>query len=161
MKFNFIDRFLIKFVILLCLVLTFVVMDYFHIINFNYIRTKLKTNINIYKITKSVDFLNNDVCSTSNLNDYILTYENGVYRVEAINQNYITALKSGLVLEKTKNTIKVQTIDNEIFEYKNINDISVRLYEEITCEDIIATFTDYYILSVYKDGRLIEYYKES
>ena len=139
---NFLIRLFISSFILLLMVLVNV--------HFKFNPTFLNDSINLTKLFGNVmSFFNDEIIdiSTASYNNFEYhEYVNNTNVFKSTTSNYVQNTKAGtIVLIKKVNQkylIKIQTFDNYIYEYSNLDEINCYLYEYISRDKIIGTATN-------------------
>ena len=146
--------------------------------NFNNKITNIfNENINFLQLTNKVDslFLNKlfnkgDITVYSKAFYEQVEYKNGVNYVSNSSTSAVESLVDGVVIkiEKANNlySVYIQSIDDTIYEFRNLENIDVFIYSYVNQKDVIgkAIYDDVYYrfeLLINKDNEYLNYYDNS
>lgn len=170
---KFIDKVFIRifFSSIILLLLT-----YFNTFN-NDINVKILENINFLSISKTIDNLfNTNLFNKGELTVYSqafyeeVKYENEVNYISNSSFAGVESLVDGIVIKIEKRNelynIYIQSSDNLIYKYCNLESIDVHIYSYVNQKDVIgkAVFDDEkykFELIILKDNKPLSYYENS
>lgn len=143
----------------------------------NKITNAFDENINFLQLTNKVDslFLNKlfnkgDITVYSKAFYEQVEYKNGVNYVSNSSTSAVESLVDGVVIkiEKANNlySVYIQSIDDVIYEFRNLESIDVFIYSYVNQKDVIgkAIYDDVYYrfeLLINKDNEYLNYYDNS
>lgn len=143
----------------------------------NKITNAFDENINFLQLTNKVDslFLNKlfnkgDITVYSKTFYEQVEYKNGVNYVSNSSTSAVESLVDGVVIkiEKANNlySVYIQSIDDVIYEFRNLESIDVFIYSYVNQKDVIgkAIYDDVYYrfeLLINKDNEYLNYYDNS
>ena len=118
--------------------------------------SKLRSYYDKYFVGKKDEVSNNDVLVSNEL-DYEIVDGRYKYLKEEVN-----GIESGIVVyvgekDNLGNTVIVQGVDGVDVWYSNLGEVKVSLYDYISNGDLLGLSNEYYLISLYKDGKLITY----
>lgn len=130
-----------------------------HVLENNINFSELRIFYDKYFVGKKVvdDEVNNEEVLVSNQFDYEVVDGRYKYYKEDVD-----LIQSGVVVyvgekDNLGNTVIVQGIDGVDIWYSNLGEVNVSLYDYVNKEDVIGLSNEYYLVSLYKDGTLINY----
>ena len=118
--------------------------------------SKLRSYYDKYFVGKKDEVSNSDVLVSNEL-DYEIVDGRYKYLKEEVN-----GIESGIVVyvgekDNLGNTVIVQGVDGVDVWYSNLSEVKVSLYDYISNKDLLGLSNEYYLISLYKDGKLITY----
>lgn len=126
---------------------------------YNFIFSNNIKYINMLDINKI--FINKKESRVSNNDIDSFEKVGNSYRVYSIT-NYSKVLEEGTVIfignkDKLDNTVTILTKNGIYYDYSNIDNISVHLYDHINKNEIIGSINEYYYLTLYDNNGYLEY----
>lgn len=118
--------------------------------------SKLRSYYDKYFVGKKDEVSKDDVLVSNEL-DYEIVDGRYKYFKEEVN-----AIESGIVVfvgekDNLGNTFIVQGVDGVDVWYSNLSEVKVSLYDYVSNNDLLGLSSEYYLISLYKDGNLITY----
>ena len=159
-----VNKFLIRLFLSFLLLFTLVISDKYNIINLDKIKTSISYNINplniINKLNGTLEIIDlgslDEQKVTVNQKEYQLINNKRRYycdEYEAIN-NYvagvITKVEKKRIDKKITYNITILGIDNNIYNYYNVDSFDHHIYKYLKTDEIIGSCSDYYELMINK-----------
>lgn len=171
---NFLDRFCYKLLIGTFILFVIILLDFFSIVNYQELRKKLSTNINILSVVKvfngedsALDILDMDdsIQVSADAYDEIVDIKNGKMIVLG-NYNAVEVYKIGIVVKIVKEsnetyTVTVKGLDGLDYKYAKLKSIDCHLYKLVKSGDILglpsmSNDKNYFHLYVTRNGKTID-----
>lgn len=173
--YNFLDRFLIKLVFGLTVVLLVVVLNRFKVISLDSLQKTLSEQINIAKVVETVtgesNLINFKIDKTAEVDATTfssITNNNNIYTLGLGNYQAVETVKCGVVVKINKNQdetylVVIKGYDGYEYHYNKLTSIDVNIYQLLNANEIIGKASqtndkNFYQLVVYDNGEEIAYF---
>ena len=118
--------------------------------------SKLRSYYDKYFVGKKNEISDEEVMVSNEIDEIIV---DGRYKYL---KEEVKSIESGIVVyvgekDDLGNTVIVQGVDGVDVWYSNLGDVRVSLYDYVSSGDLLGLSNEYYLISLYKDGKLITY----
>lgn len=118
--------------------------------------SKLRSYYDKYFVGKKNEISDEEVMVSNEIDEIIV---DGRYKYL---KEEVKSIESGIVVyvgekDNLGNTVIVQGVDGVDVWYSNLGDVRVSLYDYVSSGDLLGLSNEYYLISLYKDGKLITY----
>ena len=157
---KYIDRFIYRLFIGFIVLLSICLLDKFNKIEIIDYQNKLKENIKILNVVSSINGKLNiinlgkgeEITVSSEYSNILVTDE----RTKIVTSTYegIRNYNAGVVIKIVNDntyTVFIESIDGEIYEYSNIDNINVHIYQYIKSNEIIGQSDSHYYINRVSD----------
>lgn len=118
--------------------------------------SKLRSYYDKYFVGKKNEISDEEVMVSNEIDEIIV---DGRYKYL---KEEVKSIESGIVVyvgekDNLGNTVIVQGVDGVDVWYSNLGNVRVSLYDYVSSGDLLGLSNEYYLISLYKDGKLITY----
>lgn len=118
--------------------------------------SKLRSYYDKYFVGKKNEISDEEVMVSNEIDEIIV---DGRYKYL---KEEVKSIESGIVVyvgekDDLGNTVIVQGVDGVDVWYSNLGDVRVSLYDYVSSGDLLGLSNEYFLISLYKDGKLITY----